>query len=166
MKNTNPVSTPIVPHFRFSAALSPQSVEDKSYMSYVPYSCAVGSLMYAMACTRLDFSHVVNVMSRCMANPSKTYWQVVKWILRYLRGSSNICLEFERSDDSLLGYIDADFAGDLDIWRSLTGYIFSLCGCYISWKATLQSTVALSITEVEYIAMTEVVKQAIWLRGL
>ena len=43
---------------------------------------------------------------------------------------------------------------------------FTLSGSTISWKATLQSTVALSITEAEYMAVTEAVKEVIWLRGL
>ncbi|KAG8477716.1 hypothetical protein CXB51_027660 [Gossypium anomalum] len=64
------------------------------------------------------------------------------------------------------GYVDADFAGDLDRRRSLTGYVFTIGGCAISWKATLQTTVALSTTEAEYMAITEACKEAIWLKGL
>ncbi|KAG8481449.1 hypothetical protein CXB51_026307 [Gossypium anomalum] len=66
----------------------------------------------------------------------------------------------------MLWYVDADFAGDLDRRRSLTGYVFTIEGCAISWKATLQTTVALSTTEAEYMAITEACKEAIWLKGL
>ncbi|KAK3011604.1 hypothetical protein RJ639_011011 [Escallonia herrerae] len=59
-----------------------------------------------------------------------------------------------------------DYAGNLDKKRSLTGYIFTFSSCMISWKATLQTIVALSSTEAEYIAATEAVKEAIWLKGL
>ena len=62
--------------------------------------------------------------------------------------------------------MDPDYVGDLDKRRSLTGYVFSIGGCAISWKATLQASVALSTTEVEYIAITEAIKEAIWLKGL
>ena len=75
-------------------------------------------------------------------------------------------MEFERNDSVLSGYVDSDFTGDLDRRRSLTGYIFSIGGCAVSWKATLQPTVALSTTEAEFMAATEAVKEAMWLRGL
>ena len=60
--------------------------------------------------------------------------------------------------------MNSDFGGDLDKRRSLTGYVFTLGGCAISWKSTLQSTVALSSTEAKYMAITEVIKEAIWLK--
>jgi len=65
-----------------------------------------------------------------------------------------------------VGYVDADFAGDLDKKRSLTGYVFTLFGCTVSWKAQLQSVVSLSTTEAEYIATIEGVKEAMWLKEL
>jgi len=78
-------------------------------------------------------------------------------------------LTFEQ-DESLgqciFGYCDSDFAGDLDKRRSTTGYLFTLAKAPVSWKSTLQSTVAFSMTEAEYMAITEVVKEAIWLHGL
>jgi hypothetical protein len=138
-------------------------------MSHVPYASAVGSMMYAMVCTRPDISQAVSVVSRYMANPSKEHWQAVKWIFRYLRGTADVGLVYDRaSTDSsnFVGFVDSHYAGDLDKRRSLTGYVFTLFGCTISWKATLQSTVALSTTEAEYMAVTEAVKEAIWLKGL
>ena len=50
--------------------------------------------MYAMVCTRLDIAHAVGVMSRYMSRPGKQHWEAVKWILRYLRGSTDACLYF------------------------------------------------------------------------
>ena len=64
------------------------------------------------------------------------------------------------------GYVNANYAGNLDKRRSLTGYLFILNHCTINWKASLQSVVALSTIEVEYIAAAEVFKEAIWLRGM
>ena len=165
MKNAKPVSTPLATHFKLSAALSPQTNEEIHDMPYIPYASAVGSLMYAMVCTRPEISHAMSVVSRYMANPGKTHWQAMKWILRYLRGSDNSCLEFGRTE-SLVGYVDSDYAGDLDKRRSLTGFVFCLGNCAVSWKSTLQATVALSTSEAEYMAMTEAVKEANWLRGL
>ena len=166
MHDAKPVSTPLAAHFRLSSDLCPQSDYDIEYMSRVPYSSAVGSLMYAMVCSRPDLSHALSVVSRYMANPGKEHWKAVQWIFRYLRGTSSACLQFGRSRDGLVGYVDSDFAGDLDRRRSLTGYVFTIGGCAVSWKASLQATVALSTTEAEYMAISEACKEAIWLRGL
>jgi hypothetical protein len=104
-----------------------------------------------------------------MHNPSKNHWSAVKWIFRYLKGTSSIGSVFDRrltTADDVVGYVDSDYGGDLDRRRSLSGYIFTLCNSVISWKATLQSIAALSTTEAEYFPATEGVKEAIWLRGL
>ncbi|PKA49512.1 Retrovirus-related Pol polyprotein from transposon TNT 1-94 [Apostasia shenzhenica] len=124
--------------------------------------------MYAMICTRPDLSHAVSVVSRYMANPRKEHWNALKWILCYLKGTSDCGLLFEKNSDSdlLVGYVDSDYAGDLDKRRSTTGFIFTLGGGPISWKATLQNIVALSTTEAEYIAAVEAAKEAVWLKGL
>ena len=61
-------------------------------MALVPYASAVGSLMYAIVCTRPDIALAVGVFSRYMANPRKEHWEAVKWLLRYLRGTSSTSL--------------------------------------------------------------------------
>jgi hypothetical protein len=79
-------------------------------------------------------------------------------------------LKFERVnngfDQILVGYVDSDYAGDLDKRRSTTGYVFTLAGGPVSWRSTLQTTVALSTTEAEYMAVADAIKNAIWLHGL
>jgi hypothetical protein len=57
------------------------------------------------------------------------------------------------------GFVGSDFAGDLDNRRSMSGYVFSLCGSAVSWRASLQSVTALSITEAEYVSATEGVEK-------
>ncbi|KAG8481222.1 hypothetical protein CXB51_025972 [Gossypium anomalum] len=146
--SAKPVSTPLAAHFRLSSALSPQSDDEIEYMLHVPYSSAVGSLMYAMVCSHPDLSYAVSAVSRYMANPGKGHWK------------------FGRTRDGDIGYVDTDFAGDLDRRKSLTGYVFTIGGCAISWKATLQTTVALSTTEAEYMAITEACKEVVWVKGL
>ncbi|KAG8475193.1 hypothetical protein CXB51_031757 [Gossypium anomalum] len=139
MQSAKLVNTPLAAHFRLSSTLSPQSDDEIEYMSHVPYSSAVGSLMYPMVCLRPDLSYAVSAVSRYM---------------------------FGKTEDEVIGYVDADFVGDLDRRRSLTGYVFTIGGCAISWKATLQTTVALSTTEAKYMAIIEACKVAIWLKGL
>lgn len=168
MEDAKPVCTPFAAHFKLSRKMSPKTEEEKKYMSKVPYSSAVGSIMYAMVCTRPDIAHAVSVVSRYMADPGKEHWQAVQWILKYLKGTVDVGLTFDKTQmsDSVVGFVDSDYAGDLDRRRSQTGYVFTLCGGAINWKATLQGVVALSTTEAEYMAITESVKEAIWLQGL
>ena len=140
MANSKLVQTPLAPHFRLSDQLSPTTEAEKSEMVNVPYASAVGCLMYAMVLTRLDLSYAVSVVSRYMANPRKEHWRAVKWILRYLNRTTTYGLMYggSRQDDSqIVGYVDSDYAGDLDIRRSLTGYLFTLNNCTVNWKAQL-----------------------------
>ena len=166
MCKAKPVTTPLAAHFKLSSRQSPTSDEEIKKMAKTPYASAVGSIMYAMLCTRPDLAHAVSVVSRYMANPGKEHWQAVKWTLRYLSGTASTCLEFGCSSVGLCGYVDSDYAGDIDSRRSTSGYIFMFGGCAVSWKACLQATVALSTAEAEYMAITEAVKEAIWLRNI
>lgn len=107
-------------------------------------------------------------MSRFLSCPGKLHWEAVKWILKYLNGTRDVGLLFGRHESFgsvVEGYVDSDFAKDLDGGRSITGYSFMVCGGLVSWKSTLQNVVALSTTEAEFIALTEAVKEAIWLKG-
>ena len=100
-----------------------------------------------------------------MNNPRKQNWEVVKWILRYLRGTSDIALCFRKSTLGLQGYVDADMAGDIDGRKSTTRYVFTLGGTAVSWISKLQKIVALSTTEAEYVTVTEASKELIWLQS-
>jgi len=73
--------------------------------------------------------------------------------------------DFDRVLD-IRGYVDADWAGDLEQRRSTSGYVFNLFGGAVSWMSKKQSVVALSTTEVEYMAATYASKETIWLQRL
>lgn len=83
-EETKPVSTPLAPYFKLSANMSLKDEVEKEYMSRVPYASIVGSLMYAIVCTRPDISHVVGIVRRYIHNPGREHWQAVKWILQYI----------------------------------------------------------------------------------
>ena len=74
MQNAKPVSTPFANHFKLSKEMCPKTKEEMDYMSKFPYASAVGSLMYAMVCTRPDIAHAVGVVSRYMNNLGKEHW--------------------------------------------------------------------------------------------
>ena len=168
MEKAKPVGTPLGSQFKLSKDMSPSSDEDKRYMADVPYSSAVGSLMYAMVCTRPDLAHAVGVVSRYMSNPGKEHWQAVKWILRYLRGTSSVGLLYGGVDGdiTLRGYCDSDYAGDRDGRKSVSGYVYTLGIGSISWRSKLQSIVALSTTEAELISIVEATKEGLYLLQL
>ncbi len=114
MLNCKPVLTPLGAHFKLSAA---QSSNIKAQVYEFPYAQAVGSLMYAMVCTRPDIAHAVSVVSRFLSYPNKTHWSDVQWIMRYLRGSVTCGLLYGKSSSKstlVEGYVDSDFSGDLD----------------------------------------------------
>ncbi|GKB41487.1 hypothetical protein Tco_0886429 [Tanacetum coccineum] len=116
---------------------------------------AVGSLMYDMVCTRPDLAHAVGVVCRFLSNPGKKHWEAVKWIFRYLRGTSKLGITFGNGKPMLVGYTDSDLAGNKDNMKSTSGYLMTFAGGAVSWQSRLQKCVALSTTKAEYVAATE-----------
>jgi transposase InsO family protein len=130
------------------------------------YSTLVGSLLYLSVCTRPDIAQAVGALSKYMAHPTSVHWQAAKGVLRYLAGTADYGITFKGTDTTVLGYGDADYAGDLDTRRSTTGYVFIMNGGAISWQSKRQATVAVSTTEAEYMAAAAAAKEALWLRKL
>ena len=133
MENAKAVSTPLPGHLKLTKEMCLKTQEEEDKMSKVPYASTVGSLMYAMVCTRLDIAHVVGVVSRYMNDLGKEHWMEVKWILRYLRGTTSHSLFFVGSITSLHRYVDSDIVCDKDSSRSTTRYVFTVGGIVVSW---------------------------------
>ena len=121
MQDAKLVSTPLSSHFKLTKEMCPETQEEIDYMSKVPYSSAVESLMQTMVYTRSYIAHVVGVVSRYMNNPGKEHWMALKWILRYLRGTTTHALCFGGSNTILQGYVDLDMVSDKASRRSTTG---------------------------------------------
>ena len=115
MENAKAISTPLPGHLKLTKEMCPKKQEEEDKMYKVPYASTVRSLIYAIVCTRPDIAHVVGVFSRYMRHPRIEHWNAVKWILRYLRGTSSKCLHFGGSTTALQGYVDSDLIGDIDI---------------------------------------------------
>jgi len=81
MAEERPVTTPLAGHFKLSSKQCPQSLKEEEGMSRVPYASVVGSLMYAMVCTRPDLVYAISTVSRFMSNSGKQHWEAVKWVL-------------------------------------------------------------------------------------
>lgn len=171
MQDSKPVKVPIPVGVRLSVEQCPKTQEEEEDMSHVPYESAVGSLMYAMVCIRPDIAHAVGVLSRFMSKPGKDHWIVVKRVFKYLRGTSDygLCYQGISGLDRMLdlrGFVDADWAGDLDQRRSTSGYVFNLFGGAVSWMRKNKSIAVLSTTEAEYMVATHASKEAVWLQRL
>ena len=129
-----------------------------------PLLLAVGSLMYAMVCTWLDIGYSVGVVNRFMSNLGKEHWVVVKWILRYQKGTLRVCLWFGSGKRLLECFIDSDMSAYVDTIRSSSGYVMVYAGGAVSWQSRLQKTVALSTTEAEYMATVEAGRELLWMK--
>ncbi|KAI3692791.1 hypothetical protein L6452_32614 [Arctium lappa] len=141
------------------------SAEELDRMSRIPYASVVGSIMYAMICTRPDVSYALSMTSRYQANPSEAHWIAVKNILKYLRRTKNMFLIYGGQEELCVkGYTDANFQTDRDDSCSQSGFVFLLNGGAITWRSSKQSTVADSTTEAEYIAVNEAAKEAMWMK--
>ena len=165
MDNAKPRLSPLSLDVKLTKEDSPKTKEDKERMATSLYASAVGSVMYAMVCTRPDIAHAVGVVSRFMSNPGERHWEAVKWLLRYLIGTSGMALCYGRNEVVLEGFVDADFGGCQDSSKSTSGYVFTIGGTTISWMSKLQKCISMSTTEAEYIAMSEAGKEIEWLKG-
>lgn len=126
----------------------------------------IGSLTYLMN-TRPDICFAVNVLKQFQVELKHNHWIAAKHIMRYLRGTINYCLKYDRMNDvQLTGYTDSDWGSSEQDGRSPTGGCFSLRSFMVSWINRKQDTVVLSSAEVEYVAACEVNREAIWLRKL
>ncbi|PKI65886.1 hypothetical protein CRG98_013706 [Punica granatum] len=129
-------------------------------MSRIPYASAIGSIMYAMLCTRPDVSYALSMTSRYQSNPGERQWIAVKNIIKYLRRTKEMFLVYGGEEELVVrGYTDASFQSDKDDSRSQSGYVFCLNGGVVSWKSSKQETVADSTTEAEYIAASNAAKK-------
>ncbi|KAL7102129.1 hypothetical protein ACP275_08G099900 [Erythranthe tilingii] len=111
----------------------------------------------------------MSMVSKFMANPSRSHSEAFKWILKYIKGSNYLSLIFSRqsnSKDFVTSFVDSDYAGSIDTRKSLTVFVFTMFGTAISWKANLQSVVALSTTKAEYIVVTEAINDTLWIIGM
>lgn len=160
LQDANSKRVPLSPAVKLSREGS-----DKLDTALFGYGELIGSLLYLSVCTRPDITFAVGALARYMSDPREMHWEAAKGVLRYLCGTAKHGLVFG-GKSALVGWCDADYAGDVDTRRSTTGYVFVLNGGAISWASKLQPTVAVSTAEAEYMAAAAAVKEALWLRKL
>ena len=124
--------------------------------------------MYAMLGVCPDIAYTVGCLSKYSANPSRTHLDQALHCLCYLAGTKTFGLKYDGNLDGdmlslILGYLDSDWAGDMDTRCSTGGYVFLMCGAAISWSSKLQTSPALPSVEAEYMAITRAAQEAIWI---
>ena len=163
LTDATPISTPLTPGTRLSAADCPTSQEEKDNMATRPYRELVGALAWLALGTRPDIAYATSSLARFGHNPGRTHWEAAKRVLRYLKGTRGWRLKLGGSQPQISAYTDADWGGDRDDRRSIGAYIVKIgCGA-VSWKSKKQTCVALSSTEAEYVALCQVAKESVWM---
>jgi len=119
-----------------------------------------------MVYTRPDIAFAAGKLAQFMDKPTAKHAQALKSLMRYLRSTTDlrICYgPYGKSADRVVGFSDADYAGDRSDRKSTSGQIFLLGGGPISWRSRKQHAVSTSTTEAEYIALCSAAKQAKWI---
>ena len=119
MKNSKRGFLPMLHGISLSKTQCPMTQDERDHMSKIPYASAIGSIMYAILCTRPDVSYALSIMSRYQSDPSESHWIVVKNILKYLRRTKDAFLLYGGQEDELVinGYTDTSFQSDKDDFR-------------------------------------------------
>jgi Reverse transcriptase (RNA-dependent DNA polymerase) len=161
MSNCRPVSTPISANLKL---LKLEAAESDTGA----YQSQLGAVMYAMLGTRPDLAYAVTALSQHAATPGDDHATALTHVFRYLRKHTDVKLVFTGTTGpfALTGYVDADWANDINDRRSISGFVFLLAGGAISWCSRKQKLVAQSSTEAEYIAGALGTNEALWLRQL
>jgi hypothetical protein len=158
--NCTPSHVPMEPRLKLSKNSSGELVEATMYRSLV------GGLRYLVH-SRPDIAFAVGFVSRFMEKPTTEHLVAVKQLLRYIAGTRSFGCVFTSSGKlELIGYSDADLAGDPDDRKSTTGSLFMIRGSPVTWQLQKQKVVALSSCESKYMAATATACQAVWLQRL
>lgn len=145
--------------------MCPKTDDERREMAKIPYQEAIGCLLYAAQITRPDICFAVSFLSRFNIDHGQAHWTAVKRVLRYLKGTIDAQLTFRPDGNGeIIGFCDADYAGDADARLSTTGYMYQLQGGAISWSSKRQKTVALSSTEAEFMSVVAAMQEALWFK--
>ncbi|KAE8255524.1 hypothetical protein A4X13_0g3015 [Tilletia indica] len=163
-------------HEKLASTPTDAKIPTRAAEDYVPskqsiraFASMIGCLKWIAQTIRPDLAFTCSVLSRFQARPTAVHMEAAKRALRFLRKTANEDLVYERCSGrvpGLVGFADADFAGDSDTSRSTTGFVFYVHGNPVSWSSRLQTSVAMSTVEAEYIALAEGLREGLWIRNL
>lgn len=172
MRDCHATHTP-AEQYTLSNADNASTIEEENEGDRGKYMAMVGSLLWVTK-TRPDIAHAVGVLTRFMQNPGPAHMTAAKRVMRYLKGTNNMGLNYSGYDSEgritkevqVSAYADASWAGDLDDRKSTTGFYVKINDCVISYASKKQKTQALSSAEAEYIAISATLQEIIWINQL
>jgi hypothetical protein len=144
--------------------------ESEKFDRSFDYRSIIGKLNYLEKCSRPDIAYAVHQCARFSADPRVEHGKAVRHLGRYLAGTRDKGLIYRPGDGTYDCYVDADFAGNWDptdaetdsaTARSRTGFVIMYAECPIIWASKMQTEVALSTTEAEYIALSQALRDCI-----
>lgn len=156
------------PANRLSKLDVPTTDSDWEKVKEYPYPSVVGSLMYAAVATRPDLMQAVNQLARFMSKWGNPHVKAADQALNFLRGTYHDGIKFNRPEDfdgvlDIYSFSDSDWAGCPDTRRSTIGYLIIICGGPVAWKSQQRKTLAMSSCEGEYMALSEIGKELVWI---
>jgi hypothetical protein len=133
------------------------------------YRTAIGALMYLANGTRPDIAHAVNFLARHQESPTDDDLKLLKRTLRYLRGTQSLGITYSAhacaGGFTLEAWSDADWGGRQDLYaHSTSGGLLKMAGAGVYWNSTKQDCIALSSSESEYIAASDLSREIRWAR--
>ncbi|XP_019091020.1 PREDICTED: uncharacterized protein LOC109128653 [Camelina sativa] len=159
MENCKSVNTPLMPN---------EKRQDDGAELTNPrlYRSMVGGLLY-LAATRPDLAFVASYLSKSLAQPKEQNLQDAKRVLRYIQGTIDYGLNFQKTNQTeLIGFSDSDWAGCKEDMRSTTGMCFTLGSGMFTWQTQKQDIIGQSTAEAKYMALSSATNHAVWLKRL
>ena len=171
MSDCMPKHVPMDPEFEISSHDCPATPGEKRDMASKAetYQSLIGALLWISRCCHPEISAAVTILCRYTHNPSQRHLNAAMHVLQYLKHAKGYGLLYKKASNptyQLHAFVDANWAGDLDTRHSTSGLVSVFCGCVISWVSQKQTIVATSTTEAEYVALSSMSKEILFLRNL
>ena len=165
--SAKPYSVPGNPVKSLSKMDCPITEEEKRKIDY-PYMNATGTQLYSAICTRPDIFYQTINLAKFNSNPGQAHVEASKNLFRYIKGTKGEGIKFTKPTNfdgkvEIKAFVDSDWAGCVDTRRSTIGFIIQIAGGPVSWKSKTMKTVAQSSCEAEFMGLTEVCKELMWL---
>jgi hypothetical protein len=136
------------------------------------YRSGVGMLLYLVKFSRPEISNAVREAAKVNDGPTKAHMKSLYRLIKFVVDTKHYGLVMEPQEPTeetvweMIAYCDSDYAGDKDGRKSVTGFVIYILGCLISWKSRSQKSVTLSSTEAEYVSISELCAEIMFLKQI
>jgi len=163
-----PTKVPANPDVQLFSEMCANTPEMQAIMKKKPYKSILGQVLFIMITCRPDIATAVSKCGQFAQNPGIEHWKALLQIVAYLNSTKDMCFKLGGITKEIIlnAYSDSDWGGDLDKRRSRTGFVIRLNDSPVTWMSKLQTSIALSSTESEYVALSLCARDIIWCRYL